>query len=88
MKKRKKKKFSFSLLKLNKFQLIRRINTLELEKDVLAETIKDELFNTFMNKLNEPQEIERYRKENKRLREQVRTLKQLIKGDNNAENIR
>ena len=84
MKKRKKKKFSFSLLKLNKFQLIRRINTLELERDTLIETIKDELYKIFMDKLKEPQELERYRKENKNLREKVKTLKQLLKGENNA----
>ena len=84
MKKRKKKKFSFSLLKLNKFQLVRRINTLELERDTLIETIKDELYKIFMDKLKEPQELERYRKENKNLREKVKTLKQLLKGDNNA----
>ena len=84
MKKRKKKKFSFSLLKLNKFQLVRRINTLELERDTLIETIKDELYKIFMDKLKEPQELERYRKENKNLREKVKTLKQLLKGENNA----
>lgn len=84
MKKRKKNKFSFSLLKLNKFQLVRRINTLELERDTLIETIKDELYKIFMDKLKEPQELERYRKENKNLREKVKTLKQLLKGDNNA----
>lgn len=84
MKKRKKKKFSFSLLKLNKFQLIRRINTLELERDTLIEIIKDELYKIFMDKLKEPQELERYRKENKNLREKVKTLKQLLKGENNA----
>ena len=84
MKKRKKKKFSFSLLKLNKFQLIRRINTLELERDTLIEIIKDELYKIFMDKLKEPQELERYRKENKNLREKVKTHKQLLTGENNA----
>ena len=84
MKKRKKNKFSFSLLKLNKFQLVRRINTLELERDTLIETIKDELYKIFMDKLKEPQELEKYRKENKNLREKVKTLKQLLKGENNA----
>lgn len=72
------------LFKLNKIQLIQRINTLELEKSTLEETIKDELYKTFMDKLKEPQELARYKKDNKNLRMKVKTLKQLLKGDHDA----
>lgn len=57
----------------------RQINTLEGEVDVLENTIKDELYKEFMKKLGEPMEAERLRKENKRLRQQVKTLKEIIK---------
>lgn len=72
------------LFKLNKIQLIQRINTLELEKSTLEETIKDELYKTFMDKLKEPQELARYKNDNKNLRMKVKTLKQILKGDHDA----
>lgn len=72
------------LFKLNKIQLIQRINTLELEKSTLEETIKDELYKTLMDKLKEPQELARYKKDNKNLRMKVKTLKQILKGDHDA----
>lgn len=75
---------SIDLFKLNKIQLIRKINTIEGDKKVLEETIKDELYKTFMDKLNEPLELDRLRKENKNLRAKVKTLKQIIKGDKDA----
>jgi len=75
---------SIDLFKLNKIQLIRKINTLDGNIKVLEETIKDELYKTFMDKLNEPLELDRLRKENKNLRAKVKTLKQIIKGDKDA----
>ena len=72
---------SIDLFRLSKIQLIRKINTLEGDKTVLEETIKDELYKTFMDKLKEPLELDRLRKENKNLRAKVKTLKQIIKGD-------
>ena len=60
----KKIKETVDLFKLNKIQLIRKINTLDIEKSVLENTIKDELYKTFMAKLDEPQEINRLKKEN------------------------
>lgn len=72
------------LSKFSKIQLIRKINTLEGEKTVLEDTIKDELYKTFMDKLKEPLELDRLRKENKNLRAKVKTLKQIIKGDKDA----
>lgn len=68
--------FSFS-----KIQLIHKINSLEVEKDALEDTIKDELFKTFMEKLQEPSEISRLRKENKNLRAKNKTLKSLLRGE-------
>ena len=75
---------SIYLFRLSKIQLIHKINTLEGDKTVLEETIKDELYKTFMDKLKEPLELDRLRKENKNLRAKVKTLKQIIKGDNDA----
>lgn len=68
--------FSFS-----KIQLIHKINLLEVEKGALEDTIKDELFKTFMEKLQEPSEISRLRKENKNLRAKNKTLKSLLRGE-------
>ena len=80
----KKLKQTANLFKLNKIQLIQKINTLELEKTTLEEIIKAELYKTFMDKLREPQEIAKYKEENKNLRAKIKTLKQLIKGDIDA----
>lgn len=77
----KKVKETVDLFKLNKIQLIRKINTLDIEKSVLENTIKDELYKTFMAKLDEPQEINRLKKENKNLRTKNKTLKASLKGE-------
>ena len=61
-------KRAIDLFRLDKFQLIKKINTLELENSVLEQTIKDELYKIFMDKLREPQELDRVKKENKNLR--------------------
>lgn len=74
-------KRAIDLFRLDKFQLIKKINTLELENSVLEQTIKDELYKIFMDKLREPQELDRVKKENKNLRSKVKTLKVLLKGD-------
>lgn len=72
-------KKAIDLFKLNKFQLIRKINTLELENSALEQTIKNELYKIFMDKLKEPQELDKVKKENKNLRSKVKTLKALLK---------
>ncbi len=59
----------------------RRINTLELQVETLENIIKDELYKEFMAKLGEPAEIQRVKKENKRLRLQVKSLKEIIKNN-------
>lgn len=74
-------KRAIDLFRLDKFQLIKKINTLELENSVLEQTIKDELYKIFMDKLREPQELDRVKKENKNLISKVKTLKALLKGD-------
>lgn len=74
-------KRAIDLFRLDKFQLIKKINTLELENSVLEQTIKDELYKIFMDKLREPQELDRVKKENKNLRSKVKTLKALLKSD-------
>lgn len=72
-------KKAIDLFKLNKFQLIRKINTLELENSALEQTIKNELYKIFMDKLKESQELDKVKKENKNLRSKVKTLKALLK---------
>jgi len=77
----KKLKENIDLFKLSKLQLIRKINTLELNISVLEDTIKDELYKTFMDKLKEPQELNRLKKENSNLRKKNKFLKKLLKGE-------
>ena len=74
-------KENIDLFKLNKLQLIKKINSLELRVEELEDTIKDELYKTFMGKLQEPQELNRYKKENSNLREKIKVLKKLLKGE-------
>ena len=66
-----------------KRKLRKRINTLELENEVLKNAIKDELYKIFMKKLAEPEEAKRYKEENIRLRKQIKVLKQIIKEERN-----
>ena len=74
-------KENIDLFKLNKLQLIKKINSLELRVEELEDTIKDELYKTFMSKLQEPQELNRYKKENTNLRKKIKILKKLLKGE-------
>lgn len=72
---------NIDLFKLSKLRLIQKINSLELKVEELEDTIKDELFKILMDKLQEPQEINRLKKENTNLRKKNKVLKQLLKGD-------
>lgn len=65
--------------KPRKRKLIKCINALETKIESLENTVKDELYKEFMAKLSEPQELVRLRKENKRLRLQVKELKEIIR---------
>lgn len=74
-----KKTRKIDLWKSSKSQLIAKINTQENQINVLESTVKDELYKIFMDKLEEPTEIARIKKENKRLREKVKALKNLLR---------
>ena len=67
-------KITINRIEVSKYK--RRINTLELEKKELEEIIKDGLFKEFIKKINEPLELERLRKENKKLRKKIKDLKE------------
>jgi hypothetical protein len=69
------KRFPFTM----RIKMLRRINTLETENSALKESIKDELYKEFMAKLGEPMEMKRLKNDNKRLRLQVKELKEIIK---------
>lgn len=59
-------------------KLYKRINTLENENETLKKIIKDELYNAFMNKLYETDEIQRLKDENKRLRRKNEQRKNIM----------
>ena len=67
-----------------KRKLRKRINTLELENEILKNAIKDELYKIFMKKLSEPEEAKRYKEDNIRLRKEIKVLKQIIKEEHNG----
>lgn len=67
------------MLIIDKIKLNLKINALENEIEVLKQSIKDDLFNKFMSKLNDEVELNRLRNENKRLRAKVKSLKEIIK---------
>lgn len=58
-------------------------NTLKLKNEMLKNAIQEELYDKFLDKLGEPEEIARLKKENKNLRKKVKILKELLKEDSN-----
>lgn len=60
-------------------KLLKKYNRVQGELEVLKETVKDELYKKWMDKLGEPLEMERLRKENKDLRKKIKILKEIIK---------
>lgn len=64
------------IAKLNK-----KINSLENEVETLENIVKDELYKEFMKKIGETAEVDRLKKENKRLRSKIKSLKEIIKGE-------
>jgi len=65
----------------SKRKLKKRLNTLEVQNEMLKSVIQDELYKIFMAKLGESLEIERLRNDNKSLRKKIKTLKEIIKED-------
>lgn len=64
---------------INFFDIRKKYNSLKLEHEVLKESVKTGLFESYMAHLNSPIELDRLRKENKKLRMQVKSLKEIIK---------
>lgn len=58
-------------------------NTLKFKNEMLKNAIQEELYDKFLDKLGEPEEIVRLKKENKNLRKKVKLLKELLKEDSN-----
>lgn len=54
------------------------INTLENKIETLESALKDELFKLFMEKLGEPAEMARLKKENRKLRQEKKVLKAIV----------
>lgn len=59
----------------------KRVNTLENKVEMLENVIKDELYNRFMENIEMVNQVEKLRKENKRLREKNKALKDIINGE-------
>lgn len=58
-------------------------NTLKFKNEMLKNAIQEELYDKFLDKLGEPEEIASLKKENKNLRKKVKLLKELLKEDSN-----
>ena len=69
---------------LSKRKMRKRINTLEIENEMLKNTIKDELYKGFMKKLSDSEYDKKAREDNIRLRKQIKVLKQIIKEERNG----
>ena len=54
------------------------INTLENKIEILESVLKDELFKLYMEKLGEPAEMAKLKKENKKLRQEKKALKAIV----------
>ena len=64
------------------FKLLKKYNTLKIEHEALQQQIKDKCFKSVLEAVNEPKKVERYRKENKRLRLKIKELKAKEVNDN------
>ncbi len=62
----------------NYLTLLKEYNTTSLKYESLKEQVKDDLFNKMLNKIGEPDEVKRLRKENQRLRIKNKELKKKI----------
>lgn len=59
----------------------KKVNTLENKVEMLENVIKDELYNRFMENIEMVNQVEKLRKENKRLREKNKALRDIINGE-------
>lgn len=57
----------------------KKINTLENKIEMLENIIKDELYSSFTEGINNNIEVTKLKKDNKRLREKIKTLQEIIK---------
>lgn len=57
----------------------KKINTLENKIEMLENIIKDELYSSFAEGINNNIEVTKLKKDNKRLREKIKTLQEIIK---------
>lgn len=64
---------------LNYFKLRKKYNTIKLKYDSLKETVKNDLYKAFMDKLNEPTDYGKLKEENKKLRKKIKELKSIIR---------
>lgn len=56
-----------------------KINTLQNQLDTLQKQLKEGLYGNFMIYANNVEEIEELKKENKRLRQKIKELKEMLK---------
>lgn len=61
-----------------------RNNTLENENEILRAIIKDELYKDFINKLGEPDVLLKTKEDNKRLRKQIKELREQLNEKRNT----
>lgn len=61
------------------FDMRKKYNSLKLEYEILKKSVETGLFESYLAHLNSPIEMDRLRKENKKLRMQVKSLKEIIK---------
>ena len=64
---------------LKYLKVLREKNRLENEVETLRNVIESQLYKIFMDKLEEPAELERYKNENKQLRKKNKILKDILK---------
>ena len=59
-------------------KLLRKYNTLETEYEVLRDYVKENSFNKLIDKIGEPDKVQRLEEDNKRLRLKIKEYKELL----------
>lgn len=74
------------------FKLLRKFNTLTIKYESLVEATKNDCFKELLHKIENYQNVEKLKKENKELRLKIRALKEIVKegqyGRNKSKKIR